>query len=64
MEPILNQILKAQAAEQIGQLCSTQFSKSTISDLCKNLDPIRKGWNSRPLKDSGYPFVIVGARIG
>ncbi|MDN5364175.1 MAG: hypothetical protein PWQ91_1236 [Eubacteriales bacterium] len=63
MELVVNGVSTNKAEEITYQLCSTQFSKSTISELCKNLDPIRKGWNSRPLKGSGYFFVIVGARL-
>lgn len=43
------------------ELCGTEFSKSTVSDLCKRLDPIVTAWNNRLLSDSRFPFVLVDA---
>ena len=37
-------------------------SKSTVSELCKRLDPLVKEWNERPLKEA-YPFVMVDAMV-
>lgn len=42
--------------------CRAQFSKSTVSELCKNLDLIVESWNHRPLTES-YPFVVVDAMV-
>ena len=42
------------------ELCGTEFSKSTVSELCKQLDPIIQAWNNRPLTKQ-YTFVIVDA---
>jgi len=39
------------------------FSRSTISELCKNLDPIVQGWISRPLNEKRFPFIIVDAMV-
>ncbi len=36
------------------------FSKSTVSSLCKKLDPIVHAFRTRPL-ESHYPFLIVDA---
>src|SRR5690606_21698690 len=43
------------------ELCGTSFSKSTVSELCKALDPIVREWNERSLEAVAYPFVIVDA---
>jgi len=45
------------------ELCWTEFSKSTMSDLCKRLDPIVEGWNNRNLRERRYPFVLVDAIV-
>jgi putative transposase len=45
------------------ELCGTEFSKSTVSDLCKRLDPLVEGWNNRNLRDKRYPFVLVDALV-
>ena len=41
-------------------LCGEDFSKSTVSELCKQLDPIVTSWLHRPLTNE-YPFLIVDA---
>ena len=45
------------------ELCGAEFSKSTVSDLCKRLDPIVQGWNNRNLREHRYPFVLVDAIV-
>jgi putative transposase len=42
------------------ELCGKKFSKSTVSALCKTLDPIVHAFKTRPL-ESHYPFLIVDA---
>ena len=47
--------------EKITQeLCGQSFSKSTVSEICKQLDPVVKEFKERPL-DTNYPFVLVDA---
>ena len=50
-------------AQITEELCGTEFSKSTVSELCKRLDPIVTAWNNRPLHDNPFPFVIVDALV-
>jgi transposase-like protein len=45
------------------ELCGAEFSKSTVSDLCKRLDPIVQAWNGRNLREKRYPFVLVDAIV-
>ncbi|HCX73618.1 MAG TPA: IS256 family transposase, partial [Candidatus Cloacimonas sp.] len=42
------------------ELCGTSFSKSTVSSLCKLLDPEVQKFRNRPL-EKHYPFLIVDA---
>lgn len=41
-------------------LCGTSFSKSTVSVLCQNPDPLVDAFRNRPL-ERHYPFLIVDA---
>lgn len=60
MEMVINGVSTRKVTLVTEELCGTEFSKSTVSDLCKKLDPIVTAWNNRPLTDD-YPFVIVDA---
>jgi len=63
MEMVVNGVSTRKIEEITYELCGTEFSKSTISELCKNLDPIVTAWNSRPLREKKFPFVIVDAMV-
>lgn len=63
MEMVVNGISTRKVTQITEELCGTEFSKSTVSDLCKRLDPIVNAWNNRSLRDSRYPFVIVDALV-
>lgn len=63
MEMVVNGVSTRKVSQITEELCGTEFSKSTVSDLCKNLDPIVNAWNDRPLQDSRFPFVIVDAMV-
>ncbi len=63
MEMVVNGVSTRKIEEITYELCGTEFSKSTISELCKNLDPIITAWNSRSLKEKSFPFVIVDAIV-
>jgi len=43
------------------ELCGTEFSKSTVSRLCVELDVRVSAWKNRPLGDIEYPFIVVDA---
>lgn len=43
------------------QLCGVEFSKSTVSDLCKGLDGAIGVWKSRSLNERPYPYLFVDA---
>jgi len=42
-------------------LCSVTVSKSTVSDLCKNLDAQIDAWKARDFTGHTYPYVFVDA---
>jgi transposase-like protein len=45
------------------ELCGSEFSKFTVSDLCKELDPMIEAWNERNLSEKAFPFVIVDGLV-
>lgn len=61
MEMVINGVSTRKVRRITEELCGTSFSKSTVSALCRQLDPIVHGWNERSLSDETYPFVIVDA---
>jgi len=60
MEMVINGVSTRKLSAITEELCGKQFSKSTISELCKNLDPVVDEFRNRKI-DSKYPFVIVDA---
>jgi transposase-like protein len=60
MEMVINGVSTRKVELITEELCGKKFSKSTISELCKNLDPIVEAFRTRPLQ-SHYPFLMVDA---
>jgi len=58
MEMVIQGVSTRKIAQITENLCGTTFSKSTVSVLCKQLDPAVHAFKHRPLTSS-YPFVIV-----
>jgi len=63
MEMVINGVSTRKVATVTRELCGVDFSKSTVSRLCAQLDPIVTAWNERPLGQETYPFLIVDALI-
>ncbi len=63
MEMVVNGVSTRKVSQITEELCGTEFSKSTVSDLCKRLDPIVTAWNNRNLRESFYPFLIEDALV-
>lgn len=61
LEMVINGVSTRKVSLITEELCGVEFSKSTVSELCKRLDPIVNAWNSRPLSDTRFPFMIVDA---
>lgn len=60
MEMVVNGVSTRKVSAITEELCGKEFSKSTVSELCKNLDPIVEEFRNRELT-CNYPFVIVDA---
>src|SRR5690625_847870 len=61
MEMVINGVSTRKVRRITEELCGTSFSKSTVSELCKALDPVVSAWNGRPLNETSFPFVVVDA---
>ena len=61
MEMVVNGVSTRKVTRITEQLCGSSFSKSTVSELCKNLDPIVEQWSERPLGE--FPFVLMDAIV-
>jgi len=61
LEMVINGVSTRKVRLITEQLCGVELSKSTVSELCKRLDPLVTAWNSRPLNESRFPFVLVDA---
>lgn len=60
MEMVVQGVSTRKVQEITETLCGTSFSKSAVSALCQNLDPIVAAFRNRPL-ERHYPFLIVDA---
>ncbi len=47
MEMVIGGVSTRKIAKITEELCGKEFSKSTVSDLCKQLDPAVNAWNER-----------------
>jgi transposase-like protein len=63
MEMVVNGVSTRKVARITEELCGTAFAKSTVSDLCKALDPLVTAWNERDLSGQRIPFVLVDALV-
>lgn len=63
MEMVVNGVSTRKVARITEERCGTSFAKSTVSDLCKGLDPLVTAWNERDLRGQRYPFVLVDALV-
>jgi transposase-like protein len=63
MEMYLQGVSTRKVTKVTEALCGIQFSKSTVSQLCVDLDARLKAWRSRSLSAKRYPFLIVDALV-
>lgn len=61
MEMVVNGVSTRKVSRITEELCGTEFSKSTVSELCKQLDPAVQAWKTRSLDATAYLFVTVDA---
>lgn len=59
-EMVVNGVSTRKVAAVMETLCGTSFSKSSVSEACKELDEKVNEFKERPLTDE-YPFVTVDA---
>lgn len=59
-EMVVNGVSTRKVSRVMEELCGTSFSKSTVSDVCKDLDKAVQEFRTRPL-DGEYPFLTVDA---
>jgi len=60
MEMVIQGVSTRKVSAITQALCGVSFSKSTVSALCSELDPIIEGFQHRPLARH-YPFLMVDA---
>jgi transposase-like protein len=63
MEMVIKGVSTRKIKDITEELCGTEFSASTVSELCKRLDTVVQEWKERNLKDKRYPFLIVDALV-
>ena len=63
MEMYLQGVSSRKVSKITEALCGVSFSKSTVSQLCVELDARLNAWRSRPLSEKRYPFLIVDALV-
>lgn len=61
IEMVINGVSTRRVSKVVEEMCGMEFPKSSVSDLCKRLDPIVTGWNERELSDNLYPFLVLDA---
>lgn len=63
LEMVVNGVSTRKVARITEELCGHEFARSTVSDLCKGLDPLVEAWNERDLTGGRFPFVVVDALV-
>jgi putative transposase len=63
MEMVVNGVSTRKVAQITEELCGKEFATSTVSDLCKGLDPVVHAWNERELSHQCFPFLLVDALV-
>ncbi|MBR2779983.1 MAG: IS256 family transposase [Eubacteriaceae bacterium] len=59
-EMVVNGVSTRKVSNVMETICGTSFSKSTVSEACKELDAVVKAFTDRPL-EGRYPFVTFDA---
>lgn len=59
-EMVVNGVSTRKVSRVMETLCGTSFSKSAVSDVCKDLDKAVKEFQTGPL-EGDYPFLTVDA---
>jgi putative transposase len=59
-EMVVNGVSTRKVSKVMEEICGTSFSKSAVSDVCKDLEKTVHEFRERPL-DGEYPFLTVDA---
>ena len=59
-EMVIVGVSTRKVAKVVETLCGTSYSKSMVSEVCKDLDVIVNEFRNRPLTNA-YPFVLIDA---
>ncbi len=60
VEMVINGVSTRKVSQVVETLCGTSYSKSTVSELCKDLDSKVEEFRTRPLTKN-YPFMTIDA---
>ena len=61
LEMVVNGVSTRKVTKVVDQLCGESVSKSMVSDLTKQLDPVVKEWSERRLNHQYYRYLYVDA---
>lgn len=61
LEMVVNGVSTRKVTKVVEQLCGEQVSKSFVSSLTEQLDPIVRKWANRPLNVQYFPYIFVDA---
>src|SRR5690625_184853 len=59
LEMYVSGVSTRKVAKVVETLCGKSVSKSFVSTLTKELDPLVKEWQERSLSDTQYPYLIT-----
>lgn len=63
LEMVINGVSTRKVTQIAEELCGTEISKSAVSALCQQLDPVVTAWRTRSLADTPYPFLLVDSLV-
>jgi transposase-like protein len=63
MEMYLNGVSTRKVASITEELCGASFAKSTVSQLCTELETRVEAWNDRTLHGKRFPFLVMDAVV-
>ena len=60
-EMVVEGVSTRKVAKVMEELCGKEFSKSTVSEACKQLDADVEAFRNRPIEPGRYPFLMADA---
>src|SRR5690625_2589560 len=59
LEMYISGVSTRKVSQIVEELCGNSVSKSFVSDLAKQLDPMVKAWQYRSLSETKYPYIMT-----